>query len=147
MPAIQQALSNLALVVSEETQMADEGNELVDDVRDSSSGQLHGSHGYFLPGHVKLGGRQPKSRTFREIAALLPDDEKEAIVKAIANKAKAGNVAAFEKIADRAEGKPAVTVHADMPDPQSGFVVWLEQVRQQLGIAPPADEQDGSSDT
>ena len=72
---------------------------------------------HFQPGESgNPGGVRKKPASFQELAAGVNEEAKRRMVLALVRKAEKGDVRAFEELANRAEGKPAVRViHEESP--------------------------------
>ena len=72
----------------------------------------------FQPGQSgnPRGGSRPQKVSYQQLAADVDDEAKRRMILALVRKAEKGDVRAFEELANRAEGKPAVRViHEESP--------------------------------
>jgi ribosomal protein L17 len=105
----------------------------------------------FKPGESGNPGGRPKSKKLSEAyRALLEADPKttvvpttnaEAVAARLIKLAKKGNISAAREAADRAEGRPAVSVSLEkQTDPLTELVVAMGQMSERLGPPPEGSE-------
>ena len=100
---------------TEQSQIVSESTSDVSWIRRPTSPHLKPHH--FQPGESgNPGGVRKKPVSFQELAAGVNEEAKRRMVLALVRKAEKGDVRAFEELANRAEGKPAVRViHEESP--------------------------------
>ncbi len=107
------------------------------------------------PGQSGNPGGRPRFKKLNEaarqiLASPLPDDPKrtfaEAIVERLADAALRGSVGAAQELADRAEGRPGISVDVNAADPLVALIEAMARTSERLG-PPEGMEDDATTET